>query len=177
MAHGRLARGGRKPRFQSRGGAVVLVDEPAEHVPPANITRTDRHGDPRPAEWRGEADGAMRSLPVVVLGVDAERLVELSSTKDECPVEALGPDRLDHPFRVGIGVRGPDRGADDPYPLGAEHRVERDAELRVTVPDQEPDGRRVAIEVHGEVPGLLGDPRRVGMRWIRRLPSSMNTRT
>jgi hypothetical protein len=52
---------GSETRIRSRGGAVVLVDEPAEHVPAANITRTDRHRDPRHAEWRGEADGAMRS--------------------------------------------------------------------------------------------------------------------
>jgi Carotenoid biosynthesis protein len=55
---------GSETQIRSRRGAVVFVDEPAEQVPPANITRTDRHGDPHPAEWRGEADGAMRSLPV-----------------------------------------------------------------------------------------------------------------
>ena len=105
----------------------------------------------------------MRAPAVVVIDIGPEGSIQMPPTEDEGPVEALGSDGLDHPFRVGIGIRGPDRGADDPYPLGAEHRVERDAELRVTVPDQEPDGRRVAIEVHGEVPGLLGDPRRVGM--------------
>jgi len=42
---------------------------------------------------------------------------------------------------VGVGVRGPDRGADDPHPFRAEHRVEQAAELRVPVSDDEPDGR------------------------------------
>jgi len=36
--------------------------------------------------------------------------------------------------------------------------VERPAELRVPVADEEPDGGRAIIEVQGEVPGLLGDP-------------------
>jgi hypothetical protein len=43
IAHpGIEARGGQILRFQSRGEAVVFVDEPAEKVPPPNITRTDR---------------------------------------------------------------------------------------------------------------------------------------
>src|SRR5664279_4614962 len=168
---------GSETRIRSCGGAVVLVDEPAEQVPPANISRVDRDRVRGLSQRWGQGEGAMRAPAVVVLGVGPERPIEMPPTEDERPVEALDPDGLDHPFRVGIGIRGPDRRSDHAYPLGAEHRVERDAELRVPVSDEEPDGRRVAIEVHGEVPGLLGDPRRVGMRWIRRLPSSMNTRT
>ena len=65
------------------------MDEPAEQISPANVARVDRDRDRGFSQRRGEGEGAMGSLPVVVLGVDAERLVELSSTKDECPVEAL----------------------------------------------------------------------------------------
>ncbi len=83
----------------------------------------------------------MGALPVVVLGVDAERVVELSSTKDECSVEALDPDRLDHPFRVGVRVRSLDRGAVHPGPFRANDLVERRAELRVPVADEKPDCR------------------------------------
>src|SRR5664280_3392265 len=82
---------------------------------------------------------------------------------DQRPVETLGPDRFDYPFCVGVGIRCPDRGADHPHPLRAEHLVERPTELRVPVADEEPDGAAATIEVHREVPGLLGDPRRVGV--------------
>jgi hypothetical protein len=97
----------------------------------------------------------MGSPAVVVLNVGPERPIEMPPTEEEHPVEALGPDRLDHPLGVGVGVRGPDRGADDPHPLRAEHRVERPAELRVPVADEEPDGARPIVEVQREVPGLL----------------------
>ena len=75
----------------------------------------------------------MRALPVVVLGVDAERVVELSSTKDECPVEALGPDRLDHALGVGIGVRSLDGRHDHPGPWGSETAIRSRGEAVVLV--------------------------------------------
>jgi len=40
-----------------------------------------------------------------VLGVGPQRPVKMPPPPDEGPVEALGPQRRDHPFRVGIGVR------------------------------------------------------------------------
>ena len=62
---------GSETRIRSRGRPVVLVDEPTEQVPPTDITRVDRAGDRYRARgsrkrW-GEAKGAMRALPVVVL--------------------------------------------------------------------------------------------------------------
>jgi hypothetical protein len=36
---------GSETRIRSRRGGVVLVDEPAEQVPPANIARADRDRD------------------------------------------------------------------------------------------------------------------------------------
>jgi len=132
---------GSETRIRSRRGGVVLVDEPAEQVSSANVVRTDGDRIPRFGSWRGEAEGAMRAPAVVVLGVGPERPIEMSPTEDERPVEALGPDRLDHPLGMRIRVGSPDRRADDPHPFRAEHRVERSAELRVPVPDEEPDGR------------------------------------
>ncbi len=156
-------RGGRKPRFDHAASPVVLVDEPAEQVPPANISRAHRHRVPGFCERWGESEGAMGPRPVVVLGIGPECSIEMPPTEDECPVEALRPDRRDDPFSVGIGVRGPDRRQDHPRPFRANDFVERSAELRVSVADEEPDGGRSIIEFHREVPGLLADPRRV---WV-----------
>ena len=124
----------------------------------------------------------MGALPVVVLGVGPERTVEMAPTQDQRPVETLGPDGLDDPFSVGVRVGSPDRGADDPDPLRAQHRVERAAELRVPVPDEKrkagdrPSSRSARLRAcwvtHAES-GCTVD----GLTWIRRLPSSMNTRT
>src|SRR5664280_1736704 len=79
-------------------------------------------------------------------------------TEGERPVEALGPDRLDHALGVGIGVRGPDRGADDPHPFRAEHRVEQAAELRVPVSDDEPDEPNSHVRIVGFVSPKLTRP-------------------
>jgi hypothetical protein len=59
---------------------VVLVDQPAEQIPSANVARTDRHRVPRLGSWWGEAEGAMRSPAVVMLGVGPERPIEMPPT-------------------------------------------------------------------------------------------------
>jgi hypothetical protein len=92
---------------------------------------------------------------VVVLDIGPERPIEMPPTEDEGPVEALGPDRLDHALGVGVGVRSPDGRHDHLGPFRANDLVERPAELRVPVSDEEPDGARPSVEVGREVPGLL----------------------
>lgn len=86
------------------------MDQPTEQIPAANIARADE--DRLCGRWdRGRAaEGAMGPAAVVVLDIDAERPIERPPPLNERPVEALGPDRLDHPIGVGVGVRGPDRG-------------------------------------------------------------------
>jgi hypothetical protein len=56
---------------------------------------------------------------------------------------------------VGIGVRCLEGRHDHPGPILANDLVERPAELRVPVADEEPDGARPSVEVGREVPGLL----------------------
>jgi hypothetical protein len=116
-SHGDVDPWGSETRIRSRGEAVVLVDESAEQVPAANIARADLDRLCGRCERWSEAEGAMGPAAVVVLGVDPEGSIEMPPPLDERPVEALGPHRLDHPFRVGVGVRSPDRGADDPHSL------------------------------------------------------------
>ena len=43
---------GSETRIRSRGGAVVLVDEPSEEIPTANVARTDGDQVPRFGSWR-----------------------------------------------------------------------------------------------------------------------------
>ena len=92
---------------------------------------------------------------VVVLGVGPEGSIEMPPAPDERPVEALGPHRLDHALGVGIGVRCLDGRHVQPGPVRANDLVERPADLRVPVADEEPDRARPSVEVQGEVPGLL----------------------
>src|SRR5664280_3793170 len=101
---------------------------------------------------------------VVVLAIGSERSIQMPPPPDERPVEALGPHRLDHPFRVGVRVWSLDRGADHPHPLRAQDRVEWPAELRVPVPDEEPDRAGPSVEAQRQVARLLGHPGRVRVR-------------
>ena len=73
---------GSETQIRSRRDAVVLVDEPTEQVPPANIERADRDrdGDRGFSQRRGEAEGAMGPPAVVVLGVGPERPIEMPLT-------------------------------------------------------------------------------------------------
>jgi hypothetical protein len=71
---------GSETGIRSRGGAVILVDQPAKQIPPANFARTDRHRVPRLGSWRGEVEGAMGSPAVVVLDIGPERPIEMPPT-------------------------------------------------------------------------------------------------
>jgi hypothetical protein len=124
----------------------------------------------------------MGAQPVVVLSVDAERPVKMAPPEDQRPVEALGPDlsitRSAWAFAFGArtGVR-----------------ITRIASNRTTVPNgpvnfasrsrtgnrtgllraSSPSARLRACWVTQAESGCTVE----GLTWIRRLPSSMNTRT
>src|SRR6266568_1227691 len=100
---------------------------------------------------------------VVMIDVGPQGSLKMSSSEDERPIQAFGPKRPYPSFEKRVGVRGSDRGEDDPHALRAEHLVERAGELGVPVVDQEPRGESLLLEAHGQVPGLLGDPGRVGV--------------
>jgi hypothetical protein len=70
---------------------VILVDQPAEQVPMANISRVDWDRLRGLYERSGEAEGAMGSPAVVVLDIRPEHPIEMPPPEDEPPVEALGP--------------------------------------------------------------------------------------
>ena len=55
--------------------------------------------------WRLQPERPMRSVRVVVLDVDPEHLFQVASPNDQQPVQALGPDRADPAFRMGVGPR------------------------------------------------------------------------
>ncbi len=132
---------GSKTQIRSRSDAVVLVDEAAEHVAVANVARADGQRVLGVGRRSREVEGTMRPPAVVVVGIRPKRPIEVPPTEDERPIQALGPDRRDDPFGVGIGIGSPDRGEDHPGALRADHRVERSAELRVAVVDEEPNRR------------------------------------
>ena len=123
----------------------------------------------------------MRPVLVVVLAVDTGNVLEVATAEDEDPVEAVGAERADPAFGVGVRVRRLDRCADHRHPLAADDVVEGLAELRVSVVDEEPE-RLLITELHHQVARLLRDPapsRLVVQATysIRRVASEMKNRT
>jgi hypothetical protein len=75
---------------------VVLVDQPAEQILSADGARADHDQAIGLGQRRSQSEGTMRALAVVMLGTRRERSIEMPATENQGPVEALGPDRLDH---------------------------------------------------------------------------------
>ena len=130
--------------------------------------------------WREERERAVRPRRVVMSGVSAKHVLELTTADDQQPVEALGARRRDEALRLGVRLWRPDRRLDHPDAFAAEHLVEGHAELAVAIVDHEPRPRKNTGEA--EVPACWVTQAPVGLvvqpaRWTRRLPSSMKNST
>ena len=123
--------------FIGLGGVCVLVGQSAEPVssPDAGwFCRFDR-GWLGAGVWAGKVEGAVWSLPVVVVDVGSKYALELSAVEDQQPVEAFMTDGAHPALGVGVRVRGSDGSPDHRRSLGPKDFVERRAELRVAVAD------------------------------------------
>jgi hypothetical protein len=117
------------------GSSSVLVHESAEQVAPVDLGRLVLAPERR-------FDGGIRWLPpecpvgamgVVVLDVDPQHLLQVAAADDQQPVQALGPDRADPAFGVGVGVGCLHRRDQHLDALRLEHVVEDAGELGVAV--------------------------------------------
>jgi len=100
----------------------------------------------------------MRTMFVVVSDVFGQNLLEMVSTEDEDPVEALSAHGAHESFGERVCPRGSNGRLDDAGAFRAEHLVETGGELRVSVPDEKP-GRPASLgQDEGQVASLLGDP-------------------
>jgi len=95
---------------------MVFVDETAQQRPLVNF-RGPQVIDRWP--WvparLPKVQPAMRPRLVVVPNVGAKDALKVSSADDERPIQAFGTDGAHPPFAERVGVRGPDRGEDDPH--------------------------------------------------------------
>ena len=86
--------------------------------------------------WRAEVERAVWSVAVVMIDVDAQDALEVSTISDEQPVEALGAhgphESLGDGVRLGCTKRGPHH----LNALATKDLVERVRELAVAVVDQ-----------------------------------------
>ena len=78
---------------------------------------------------------------------------------DQDAIEEFTPDGAHEASGDGVGPRRPHRRPDDPDIDGGEDGVEARGEFGVAIADEEPEPLTGGVEVHGEVAGLLGQPR------------------
>ena len=81
----------------------------------------------------------MRPMLVIVPDVVAKDCIEMTTAKNERPVEALFPDGPYPPLRDRVRSRRSHRCLDHLDAFRGEHLVEAGGELRVAVSDQEPE--------------------------------------
>ena len=72
------------------------------------------------AVGREEVERAVWPLLVVMAAVDAEHVLEVTPPEDQDPVEAIGAERANPAFGVGVRVRRLDRRANHLDALGSE---------------------------------------------------------
>jgi hypothetical protein len=98
-----------------------------------------------------------------VAAVDAEHVLKMAAAEDEDPVQAVGANRAYPTLGEGVCVRRLDRRADHLDAFRLKDLVERAAEFRVAIMDEEPE-RLLILKLHDEVARLLGDPAAVRVR-------------
>src|SRR5215208_6098532 len=84
----------------------ILVEQATEQVSSMNAAFSALIYDGQSGGWiwRLELQRPMRPVPVVVLDVDSQDLLQVPATHDEQPVQALGPHRPDPALGVGVSV-------------------------------------------------------------------------
>src|SRR6266511_417594 len=87
---------------------------------------------------RLQSERPVRSMSVVVLGIDLKDLLKVGPPKNEKPVQALGAHRPYPALRVCVRLGCPDRRRQHLATFRAEHVVEAARELRVPIAEQEP---------------------------------------
>ena len=156
------------------------MQEPAKQVTPlyptpASFASGIRIGG---TSRRSQAERPVRPMHVVVLHIDAQHPLQVSTSRDQQPVQALGADRGNPAFREGVGVGRLDRCQHHLGVLGAEEVIEGAAEFGIPITQHELDSSSLLAQPQQQIPRLLGDP---GAVWVggdaRRVSTSMKNST
>jgi hypothetical protein len=96
--------------------------------------------------------------------IGCDHVLEMPAAEDEEPVEAFAADTADPPLGARSRLRCPHGRLNHPNSLGSEDLVEVANELAAAVTDQELRPNALIVQLHQQVPCLLGHPRTVGIR-------------
>jgi len=114
---------------------AVFVEQTAEQIASTNLARLILADNRQPSRSVRclKPERSMRTMPVVVLDIDPQDLLQVGSSYDQEPVQALGADGADPPLCVRVRGRRPHRRHHHLGTLRAEHLIEAAAELGVPV--------------------------------------------
>jgi len=136
------------------------VEQTAEQIASTNLARLILADNRQPSRSVRclKPERSMRTMPVVVLDIDPQDLLQVGSSYDQEPVQALGADGADPSLGVRVRLGRLHRRHQHLTTFGAEHVVERVDELRVPVAQQEAYPSPSLFQHQQQVAGLLGDP-------------------
>jgi hypothetical protein len=118
----------------------VLMQQLAEQITPTYFARLicPWHGLPGRTVWRLKPKRPVWTVPVVVPHEDPEHVLQVATTDDQQPVQALGADRANPSLLVRICLRCPHGRHQHLGALGAEYVIEAEGELGIPITQQEP---------------------------------------
>jgi hypothetical protein len=87
------------------------MQQPAEQVPAVHLGSMIPADDGQPSgSVRSlKSEGAVWTMPIVVLGIDPQDLLQVPSADHQQPIQALGADRADPSLGEGVRVGRPHR--------------------------------------------------------------------
>src|SRR5262249_57867823 len=107
---------------------------------------------------RPQLQAAMGSEPVVTIHVLGQERLQMPSTEDQQPVQALPAGTGDPALAPSLRVRGPDRCSDHLQTFCPEDGIEGGREVAVTIVDQEAGLDLSLLQLPGQVSRLLDGP-------------------
>lgn len=157
----------------SRDLPVEVFENPAESLTAANFAGLNRPdaGGRRSAHRGSEVQGHVRPLPVVVVDVFGQEMIEVARAQDDEVIEALDLNALDQPLDVGVEVGRPVRqphGADPGCGQCSAEGAVPGGELAVAVAEQKPGFGHAVGHGCDEPLHNLDEPRAVRIGGARR---------
>ena len=144
----------------------VLVNDTSETIPAHNTSVTGYRRcrtRPRRLRWR-EGQRALWPVPVVMIDEHFKGPLEVLLVQNQQLVETFRADGAHESLGDTVGLGRAKRRTNNLNPLASEHLVKPVGEFLIAIANQKPHRFRALGHGSGQLPRLLNDPWRVGIR-------------
>ena len=138
--------------------ALVLVDQPAENVTTLDPAQRQRDHVGVIIGGSSESEGAVRPVAIVMIGVFVQHGAKVPFAEDQQPVGAFRAGGADPSLGKRVRARRPRRNLQHVNAVACEDLIEAAGELRVPIPNQEPERAGPVRQIGEKITGLLGNP-------------------